>query len=91
MSALVRAVAGVVRPAVRRWRAFWDVDHVAGDFRTEEEQEAWLEAARVHNARLERASMQSYARRHILPRIVFQGDSMLPTLTRPTSAAHGGL
>jgi hypothetical protein len=69
-AAVARAVGAVLRGPVRRWRSYWDVDHVAGDFRTPEEQAEWVARARASNEKLEREMMQVYAVRHILPRLL---------------------
>ncbi len=87
----VRAVARAVGPAMRRWRAFWAVDHAASAFRTDDEQQEWLDRARDSNEKARRKVAADYARNNILPRISidFQGGGVRAHL-RPAEG-RGGL
>ncbi len=88
MAAIARGVGRALRPVVARWRRYWDVDHVARDFRSPDEHAEWLEAARESNRRIRAATMRAYAREHILPRVVLAEDSVLPRI-QPVRGAEG--
>jgi len=66
---VARAVARGLAPAVRRWRAYWDVDHRAANFVPREELEAKLDAEREEYDAYAKEMAQAHARRDVLPRV----------------------
>jgi hypothetical protein len=65
-----RAVARVVRPAVHRWRAYWDVDHVAARFHTPQQYVQAAEAVQARRAQAMRKLLRQHVEADMLPRML---------------------
>jgi hypothetical protein len=76
VSLVAKGVAAAVRPAVsimqplrNRWTKYWDVDHRAVNFVSEEEAEAVRERQREEWNAATKQQVMSYSKAHLLPRI----------------------
>lgn len=76
----VKTVAAALRPAVTRWRAFWDVDHRAANFYSEEE---WL-ARKEQREEIRKAAQKAEAMGHFK-------EEVLPRMSLDVSKGFGGL
>ena len=64
-----RIIGRLLRPAVFRWRAFWDVDHRASNFMTAEEYDSFTSSMAARHADAEKEAAFSVARRTLLQRL----------------------
>lgn len=93
MAAAARLTARAIGPLVRRWRAFWDVDHVAPRFYTPAEFEAVEEARQeAWDAAVKRMAVR-HVKTQVLPRVnvdLSQGLTSAAVTVRPRAAPLSG-
>jgi hypothetical protein len=82
-----RLVARVVRPAVKRWRAFWDVDDRASNFMSEQELREMVARTEERRKAYEKEAAMTVAKRMILRRLQAIDAPETPS---PKPATGGG-
>lgn len=88
-----RAVAAVLRPAMTRWRAFWDVDHRAPNFHSDEEWAAVQEKLSEDRKAALKAEAVGHFKQEVLPRMaldISRGVGGLQ-LNRPAAEYEGDI